>query len=378
MLGIYLILSFHCKGELMKTAKLSVSQLTPDMIVADSVYTFNNQLIIQKGTRLSDKIITRLKFYSIEQVRIQIEESDTDEVPDIPQNKELYHDRLRSTPEFKNFNKSLLKMTDIIKDSMNGMVGNIVSPDIYALYNAVNEVMSHCRNGLHIFDMLHCMRSYDDHTYIHSVNVALICKILGSWLNFTTKELETVTLCGLFHDIGKITIPYDIISKPSKLTQDEYSTVKAHAIRGYNILRPLDLNINIKMAAMLHHERCDGSGYPMGLRGDQINKFAKVVMIADVYDAMTSARVYRGPLCPFEVISVFESEGLAKYEPKFIMTFLEHITQLYLHSNVKLNNGIVGEVIMMNRNCLSKPIIKVNNEFIDLSSKSDLNITSIL
>ena len=362
----------------MKTAKLSVSQLTPDMIVADSVYTFNNQLIIQKGTRLSDKIITRLKFYSIEQVRIQIEESDTDEVPDIPQNKELYHDRLRSTPEFKNFNKSLLKMTDIIKDSMNGMVGNIVSPDIYALYNAVNEVMSHCRNGLHIFDMLHCMRSYDDHTYIHSVNVALICKILGSWLNFTTKELETVTLCGLFHDIGKITIPYDIISKPSKLTQDEYSTVKAHAIRGYNILRPLDLNINIKMAAMLHHERCDGSGYPMGLRGDQINKFAKVVMIADVYDAMTSARVYRGPLCPFEVISVFESEGLAKYEPKFIMTFLEHITQLYLHSNVKLNNGIVGEVIMMNRNCLSKPIIKVNNEFIDLSSKSDLNITSIL
>lgn len=362
----------------MKTAKIPVSQLTPDMIVADSVYTFNNQLIIQQGTRLSDKIITRLKFYSIEQVRIQIEDNAPDEILVAPLKKELYLEKLKGTIEYKNFNKSLLTMTSEIKESMDQILGQTTNPDVNSLYGAMNDMISNCRNGLHVFDMLHCMRSYDDHTYIHCVNVALISNVIGTWLNFTTKDLETVTLCGLFHDIGKITIPYDIISKPSKLSQEEYSTMKAHAIRGYNILRPLDLNIHIKMAAMVHHERCDGSGYPMGLRGEQIDKFAKVVMIADVYDAMTSARVYRGPLCPFEVISIFESEGLTKYEPKYIMTFLDHITQLYLNNTVRLNDGSIGEIILMNRNSLSKPVIKVGKTFTDLSNQNNLFITAIL
>jgi putative nucleotidyltransferase with HDIG domain len=362
----------------MKTAKIPVSQLTPDMIVADSVYTFNNQLIIQEGTRLSDKIITRLKFYSIDLIRILVEDDAPETIPPAPLIKELYLEKLKGTEEFKNFNKSLINMTHSIKDTMDQMVENNVIPNVYALYDSLNDIVSNCRNGLHVFDMLHCIRGYDDHTYIHSVNVALICKVLGTWLDFTMKDLETVTLCGLFHDIGKITIPYEIISKTTKLTQDEYSTVKAHAIRGYNILRPLDLNIHIKMAAMVHHERCDGSGYPMGLYTGQIDKFAKVVMIADVYDAMTSARVYRGPLCPFEVISIFESEGLTKYEPKYIMTFLEHITQLYLNSTIRLNDGRIGEIILINRNSLTKPIIKIDDTFIDLSSQHDLFVTAIL
>lgn len=362
----------------MKTAKIPVSQLVPNMIVASSVYTFNNQLLIETGTCLTDKIITRLKFYSIDFVRIQVDDNAPDELPPEPLNVELYLDNVKETEEFKYFNQSLVTMTNTLKDTMEQMISDSNTPDVYALYDAVNEIISHSRNGLHVFDMLHCMRDFDDQTYVHSINVAIICKVLGAWMNFTPKDLETVTLCGLLHDIGKVTIPHDIISKPAKLTQDEYSTVQAHALRGYNILRPLDMNIHIKMAAMLHHERCDGSGYPMGLHSDQIDKFAKIVMIADVYDAMTSARVYRGPVCPFEVISTFESEGLTKYDPKYMMTFLDHLTQLYLHSTVRLSDGAVGQIILMNRNSLSKPVIKVGKDFIDLSHQNDLFISSVI
>jgi HD-GYP domain-containing protein (c-di-GMP phosphodiesterase class II) len=101
-------------------------------------------------------------------------------------------------------------------------------------------------------------------------------------------------------------------------------------------------------------------------------------MIADVYDAMTSARVYRGPVCPFEVISTFETEGLTKYDPKYIMTFLDHLTQLYLHSTVRLNDGAVGQIILMNRNSLSKPVIRIGKDFVDLSNQNDLYISAII
>lgn len=362
----------------MKTLRIPVSQATPEMTVADSVYTFNNQLIISEGTRLTDKIITRLKFYSIDQIRIRIDEKKEEPVSQAPVKKESYYKKLKTSDEFKNFSNQVISISDHLQTTMQDMLNGRKNVDISALYEEVNKVVANSQNGLHIFDMLHCMRGYDDHTYIHSVNVALICKVLGTWLHFTMRDTETVTLCGLLHDIGKMTIPYDIISKPSKLTADEYSTVKAHALRGYNILRPLDINIHIKMSAMMHHERCDGSGYPMGLTGDQIDKFAKVVMIADVYDAMTCARVYRGPLCAFEAIAVFENEGLTKYDPKFIMTFFDHITQLYLHSIVRLNNDETGEIVIMNRNMLSRPVIQVGDEFIDLAQNHNLHIVEVL
>ena len=362
----------------MKSVKIPVSQLKPDMIVADSVYTFNNQLIIQEGTKLSDKIITRLKFYSVDVVRIKVEDSTPDLMPTEPLKKELYHERLKGTEEYKKFSEDIKIMTNQIKIIMQDIIGGSNKPDLISLYYEMNKAVSSSRNGLHVFDMLHCMHDYDDETYTHSVNVSVICKILATWLGFSARDIETATLCGLLHDIGKVTIPNDILSKPAKLNEEEYSTVKTHALRGYEILRPYDINIHIKMSAMMHHERCDGSGYPMGLQGDQIDKFAKLVMIADVFDAMTSARVYRGPLCPFEVISVFESEGLTKYEPKYIMTFFDHVTQLYLHSTVRLNTGETGEIVIMNRNNLTRPVVRIGDNFIDLATKQDLFVSAIL
>ncbi len=362
----------------MKTAKVPVSQLVPNMIVASSVYTFNNQLLIESGTCLTDKIITRLKFYSIDFVRIKVADDKADALPEVPLKVDSYQVKLKETNEFKQFNQALIQLTDSMKITMDRIVETSKTPDVYALYDSVNEVISYSRNGLHIFDMLHCMRDYDDQTYVHSVNVAIICKVLGSWLHFTPKDLETLTLCGLLHDIGKLTIPYDIISKPAKLTENEYTTVQEHSLRGYNILRPLDINIHIKMAAMLHHERTDGSGYPLGLKSDQIDKFTKIVMIADVYDAMTSARVYRGPVCPFEVIATFEAEGLSKYDPKYMITFLDHLAKLYLHSSVRLSDNREGQIILMNRNSLAKPVVKVGENIIDLSTHNDLSITAII
>ena len=126
-------------------------------------------------------------------------------------------------------------------------------------------------------------------------------------------------------------IPEEIIKKPGILTEEEYTEIKNHPRRGYNLLKPMKLDERIKKVALMHHERCDGSGYPDGLWGDQIDEFAKIVAIADVYDALTSAMVYRGALCPFEVINmVVEQDGDKRFDPKYLHPFLEGVVKSFI------------------------------------------------
>ena len=129
----------------------------------------------------------------------------------------------------------------------------------------------------------------------------------------------------------------------------------------------------------MHHERCDGSGYPFGIKNGKIDTFAKMVAIVDVYDAMTSARIYRGPMCPFKVVDIFESEGLQKYDTRFIMTFLENIVNTYMLNRVKLSDGREGDIVFINKQKYSRPTIKSGDEFIDLMKEpQDVYIVAIL
>ena len=247
-----------------------------------------------------------------------------------------------------------------------------------SLFDFVAELLKSDNGYLNVFDMLHNMRQYDDLTYVHSINVALICNVFSRWLHMSEEETRLATLCGMLHDIGKISIPENIIKKPSKLSESEFTVVKKHTLEGYNSLKKYPIPECIKTAALMHHERCDGSGYPFGLKSNKIEAYAKMVAIADVYDAMTSARVYRGPMCPFKVVEIFESEGLQKYDTRFIMTFLENIVNTYMLHRVRLNDGRTGDVVFINRAALSKPTIKSGNDFIDLYASPDLYIEAII
>lgn len=232
--------------------------------------------------------------------------------------------------------------------------------------------------NVNFFNMLHNMRAYDDLTYAHCLNVALICNVFAGWLHFSQEDTELATLCGLFHDIGKLCIPDSIIKKPDRLTNEEYDVIKTHTIEGYKILQNQPVNDHIKNAALMHHERCDGSGYPFGLTGNRIDKFAKIVSIADVYDAMTAARVYRGPLCPFTVIDIFEKEGLQKYESEYILCFLKNVVLTYIGQHVRLTNGQEGDVVFINPQQFSRPMIQCGNTFVDLSRQKDIAIERLL
>lgn len=355
--------------------RISTKDLIPGMKIAEDVYTYNEQLILSKGLILTDKAITRLEFYSILTVKVEEElaflSTETNE-------ESSYSERIRSSSAFKEFKQNFDQNVDRFHALMNDVVEKSTPLDTAKLLDNTLELLHTSEGSVNVFDMLHNMRQYDDSTYAHSLNVALICNVFARWLQFSEEDINLATLCGLLHDVGKIMIPDSIIKKPARLTDNEFSVIKTHPLEGYEILKMQHINDHIKNAALMHHERCDGSGYPLGLVGTKIDKFAKIVSIADVYDAMTSARVYRGPLCPFKVIELFEAEGIQKYDTKYVLIFLECVVNTYLQNRVHLTNGIEGDIVFINKKALSKPVIKSGNNFIDLSARPDLQIQFLI
>lgn len=363
------------KGDKMKTKQILTSRAKPGMVIAEDIYTYNNQLIIAKDTMLTNRAITRLKFYSITDIKIHLSVVNMEPI----EPKVSFTEEIKQTSEYQKFTEKHTDMVQGLKEQLLLFVNKATNKiDIDSLFKNMSGLISESRNGTHVFHMLQCMRDKDDLTYIHSVNVALICHTIGIWLHLEQKDLDSLVICGLLHDIGKLLVPHEIIQKPTTLTAAEYKVIKTHSYKGYEIMKDLNFDMRIKLCALMHHERCDGSGYPNHLKGNEIIEFAKIVAIADTYDAMTSARIYRAPMCPFEVINIFETEGLHKFDPHILLTFLHEMAETYIHSSVILNNGEEGKVVMINSNALSKPVVSVGNEFHDLSKETSLSIARIV
>lgn len=348
-----------------------IQNLSEGMILEADVLTQDGQLLVAGGTVITPRIIARLKFYGISYVYIE-------HVTVEPPKETSYYQRIEATHEFKKFNHTLKLGVSQLQQSINKAILYNEEVDTQELLEGVDKIVLDTGNGLRLMNMLQCIRSYDDMIYVHSLNVALICDVMSDWLHLDERDKKELIVAGLLHDIGKTVMPKELLSKTSKLTDEEYELIKKHTVRGYELVKERNLSQRVKLAILQHHERCDGKGYPYGLMTENITDFAKIVAIADVYDAMTSNRVYRQGICPFDVIETFEKEGFQKYDPKFLLPFLQRVSQCYINVGVKLSNGMEGEIIMLNRNHLSKPVVKSGSDYINLAERSDLTITSLL
>ena len=341
------------------------------MVLAVDVTTKGGQRILERGTALNSQAIMRLSFYNISSVLIQ-----EDEVKIAPK---AYSQTIKQSSKFKSFQISHSVVTAALRESFEGYVNQGIPLDLNALLQKVEELFDSCKTSLELFNIMHNMHSSDDTIYVHSLNVTLICRQLGKWMKVDDAELRLMTLCGLLHDIGKLKVPKEILDKPGKYTDEEFELVKMHTQYSYELLAQLPIDQHIKYAALSHHERFDGSGYPAGTSQDEIDEYAMLVAIADVYDAMTTVRSHRAPLCAFEVIHTFEKEGLQKYNPKYILPFLEHMAGTYQNHRIMLNDGRSANVVMINRHNLSRPIIQMDDgSCIDLSTTPDLYIHKVV
>ncbi len=395
---------------------LEISELRPGMVTAEPVYTKNKQVIIKENVTLDKRLIARLEFYSISAINVISEEQTSTKAPEdtissalspkkdpineapiakpVPENKTTEtvdrskfvnagnasnFQKLQRSDEFHSFQVSYSQSIYTLKNYFEKLINREQVNFNEMLGSSMKILSEHKMTSIQLFDLLHNIRQIDDTIFAHCLNVAFISRVLGKWMKLDREEIDMLTLAGLLHDIGKLKIPNEILAKPDKLTDEEFAIVKKHAQFGYEILKSYNLPERVLSSILHHHERCDGSGYPDRLPSDRLDDFTMIIATADVYDAMTASRCYRSALCPFTVIENFEKEGLQKYRPHVILTFLERIANTYQNNRVLLSNGAQGIIIMLNSSHLSKPIIKLDNgDFIDLSSSSNLRITSIL
>ena len=403
--------------------KIPSKKLESGMVVAQAIETKRGQIIADEGTVLSPQLIARLSFYNIENVMVTDETAskDNDEQviqddisqlltdlseeevqsitipsvetkkPEAPKPAEThstsqmesmsFSSKIQVSPKFQKYQMSFTNSMVSLKDYFDQIISGNMDENLEQHMLKVPSELFASKTSLEIFDMVHNMRSVDDTIYAHSLNVALIARAIGKWLKYSREDLDLLTIAGLLHDIGKTQVPPEVLNKQGKLTDEEFALIKSHPLAGYKILKNTKFDTRIKLAALQHHERFDGSGYPRGLDGDEIDEFASIIALADVYDAMTAARSYRSPKCAFQVIYEFEQEGFQKYNPEVIYTFLKRVANCYSNSRVLLSDGRSGQVVFLNNNALSRPIVKLGNgEMVDLSTPDnhEIFIKSIL
>lgn len=366
--------------------QIPITELTPGMVTAQDILSYDNKTIVPKNVVLTENIIARLEGYSI--YYAQIEDKLVEDLSMPMANQSGYSEsaaisRLHSAShtksnkerakESRQFERFSHHFTQCSEHYQNNLTKSLYRNEPFRANELLKETMALLHQDgqeINIFDMLLNMHNKDDSVYSHCIDVALISNILARWLHFPEADQMMATACGLFHDVGKFMLPTGVLRKPGKLTPKEFEIVKTHTTEGFHLLgRYNSIPEPVKNTALMHHEKCDGSGYPYGLTGDEIDKFSKIVTIADIFDAMTSERVYRSAMCPFTVIKYFEDDGIQKYDMKYILTFLENVSNSYLNHRVTLSNGMEGNVIFINHDKFSKPVIRTeNNEIIDLQA----------
>ena len=200
------------------------------------------------------------------------------------------------------------------------------------------------------------IKDYDEYTFVHSINVCILCLTLGRHLNFSREELEQMGIGALLHDVGKMRIPPHILNKPGKLTEEEFNEVKKHPLYTLEVLeKSHGIPDSSKQVALQHHERYNGRGYPRGLRGEEIGRFGQIAAIIDVYDAITANRVYKKAIPLHEGIRIIYQGIKEDFSQLLVEHFIQCVGIYPAGTLVLLDSEEIGIVCAVNPEKLLRP-----------------------
>ncbi|MFV0464619.1 MAG: HD-GYP domain-containing protein [Lachnospiraceae bacterium] len=240
--------------------------------------------------------------------------------------------------------------------------------------NVVDEILS---NGDVMCNMLD-LKTYDDYTYYHSVNVAVLSAMIGAQYGMREKDLAVLTTAAMLHDIGKKFLPTDILNAPRALTVDEKREMIQHPRKGFEFLRETyQFPAMVALSVLEHHEWYNGDGYPLKKSGKEIPIYARIIKLADVYDAMNSKRPYHDPTEPAEIVEYIMSRSGTEFDPEIVQLFLKKIAVYPVGCEVELSNGRHAIVVENFRDFILRPRIKVLETAEEINLMNDPNARNI-
>lgn len=342
---------------------LAKTELTPGMTLGGDVEE-NGKVLIPAGTVLNDGLIELLKNRSVSSVSIA-EDSDA----------KTHNERIRLSDGFKRFVQKHSENIKVYKKLCTSLVkSGVPIPDeaLLAIYNDISATYS---TGIELLSYIYnLMPDEDELTYNHCLNSALLAGTFADWINMSEEDKRTLILSCFYYDIGKLRLPYELLWKPGKLSEEEYAEIKKHPVIGYAVLNSVALDQHIKNVVIMHHERMDGSGYPYHMTGDKIDPFARYVAIIDTYTAMASPRSYRLAFTPLQIIGNFEA-NMPQYDTELLLPLMQRIADAQIGTTVQLSDDSVWDIFLIHTGRLSRPVLKnEKNEFLDLVDYPQLEI----
>ncbi|AOT68674.1 HD-GYP domain-containing protein [Geosporobacter ferrireducens] len=353
--------------------RIHIDELCEGMILGEDIVGKYDIVLLTSGTILTDKQIDNLKkihlnyVYVMETDDANIESgiNNQSEAPSvIIVDRKLNIEYHKSMKSFKDMYHNLGLGKKIEKE----VVDKSVKP-------LIDEVLSHNN----ILGRLRQIETGDAYTFNHSMGVCVLSTMIGKWLDYSSSDLNKLATAALLHDVGKGKIPAEILNKPGPLTTEEFEIIKKHSVFGYEMVKGTEgIDHDICCGILQHHERMNGSGYPFGIKGDRIHEFAKIIAIADIFDAMTSNRVYKTKESPFKVAEILAENSFASLDPYIANVFLSNISKFYVGNIVKLSTGEVGEIVLLNQQMPTKPLVKTENGFVDLLKFKEIEIVDVI
>lgn len=331
--------------------KVPISSVVPGAVVAKPIHNENGILLVPTGIILDEKGIRRLAGLGVQEAFVLYPEQETAKI------LQQYYE----SPHIDDiiYRRTRIKAQQLTKKVMHAMLSNQKSINIEKISNIIDEIISQLLDVDDIILTLSRIRTIDDYTYEHSVNVCVVSLVIGIDLNLEPYKLKQLGTGALLHDVGKISISEDVLNKPSTLNAEEYNEVKAHTEIGYQMLLNSGISEEAAQIALYHHERYDGSGYNRNLCGEEIPLLSRIVTLADSYDAMSNNRVYRRGLPPDVVYKEIASLSGRHFDFDITERFLRRIDLFPVGTGVVLNTNHKGVVVSPNKLLPQSPVIRI-------------------
>lgn len=363
---------------------IPLNEIEEGMVLGDDVFDKAGRLLVSKDTVVSILTRDRLKKFSgTREVYVKVEKNKLDikTVVELESGEIVELDsnalNLEHSKEKYIIREKFEEMHDSIKKSFDELSRNNTSEEVKKeLEKTVEEIKNSLSVNVELLNEILDVKEVDEYLYNHSLNVAVISNLIGKWMNLPQEDLDTLVLAGLVHDIGKLKVDPLVLNKQGKLTDEEFLEMKKHPAYSHKRLVEMGYTDQKMLKAVtLHHEKVDGSGYPLGITGDKLPIHAKILAIADIFDAMTSNRVYKERVSPFKVLEMFQNQTFGKLDYSIIMTFIKKFTEYYVGSEVQLSNGKKAKIVSLNTYELTKPLLITDaGKFIDISKSRNIQI----
>ena len=338
--------------------------LRKGMVCAKRIRGKNGELLLNKGTMIQDSYIRRICELGILGIYIEDQLSEGIEFVDI----------ITETQR----SNSVSTVKSLFENVSRGVPTSRAS--IQQLRKSVDEIVETIIKNKDMNVNLSDLKIYDDYTYFHSVNVGVLAILIATRMKLPSYRLSEIGMAAMLHDVGKVFVNKQILNKPGKLNDDEFSEMKAHSERGFEFLRfgfP-SFSQDMLRAIMEHHERVDGNGYPASKRSGQIGEYARIISLVDVFDALTSDRPYRKALTPSDAIEYIMAESNKAFDPIITKFFLSCVMPYSPGTTVRLSNGWVGIVVRNNFDASLRPQVRIiRHQIEDIVSDKDFETYEI-